>query len=98
MLKTMYTKGAPEMRKADFTLVNESGLHARPATLFEEKALSFESEITIEKDGEIFDGKSIIDILCAAAAMGETITITAEGTDEDSAIEALLALLADFDE
>lgn len=86
------------MQKADFTLKNESGLHARPATLFEEKAQSFRSEIMIEKDGEIFDGKSIIDILCAAAAMGETITITADGDDEDAALASMLALMESFDE
>jgi len=86
------------MKKAAFTLTNESGLHARPATLFEEVAQQFESEITIEKDGEAFDAKSIIDILCAAAAQGETITITAQGPDENEAVDALIELLANFEE
>lgn len=86
------------MKKAEVTLVNESGLHARPATLFEAEAQRFASEITIEKDGEAFDAKSIIDILCVAAAMGDTITIKADGPDEDKALDALVALVASFDE
>jgi phosphocarrier protein HPr len=86
------------MKKVNFTLTNETGLHARPATLFEAEAQRFVSEITIEKDGETFDAKSIIDILCAAAAKGDTITITADGSDEDEAVTALLVLLASFTE
>ena len=86
------------MVRAEFTLANESGLHARPATLFEAEAQRYSSDITIEKDEEVFDGKSIIDILCAAAANGETIAITADGTDEKEALEALLELMASFDE
>jgi len=86
------------MRKADFTIANETGLHARPASLFEEEAQRFESEILIEKDGETFDAKSIVDILCAAAAKGETITLSAEGPDEEAAIDALIALLSSFDD
>lgn len=86
------------MKKADFTLINETGLHARPATLFEAEAQRFESEITIEKDGESFDGKSVLDILCAAAAMGDTITIVADGPDEGEAVDSLLRLMGSFDE
>jgi len=85
------------MTKAEFTLINESGLHARPATLFEAEAQRFISEITIEKEGESYDAKSIIEILCAAAACGESITIAAEGPDEEEAIKALLALMASFE-
>ena len=86
------------MKKADFTIVNETGLHARPASLFEEEAQRFESEILIEKEGETFDAKSIVDILCAAAAKGDTITLIADGPDEGAAIDALVALLGSFDE
>ena len=86
------------MKKAEFTIVNDTGLHARPASLFEAEAQRFESEIFIEKEGESYDAKSIVDILCAAAAKDDTITLTAEGPDEEAAIDALIALLSSFEE
>ena len=86
------------MKKSEFTIVNETGLHARPASLFEAEAQRFDSEIFIIKDGELFDAKSILDILCAAVTKGDTIVITSEGPDEEEAMESLLRLLSDFDE
>jgi phosphotransferase system HPr (HPr) family protein len=87
------------MIKATVKITNESGLHARPASQFEEMANSFTSDITIEKeDGKICDGKSIVDILYIVIKKGDTITLSAEGLDEKEAIDSLIALIIGFKE
>ncbi|HHV09543.1 MAG TPA: HPr family phosphocarrier protein [Clostridiales bacterium] len=75
---------------------SEEGLHARPAADFCEVASTFDSEITVQKQGkdEAFNGKSIISILCLGAVKGETVIVTANGNDEEQAITALAEVLA----
>ncbi|WRS26750.1 HPr family phosphocarrier protein [Oscillospiraceae bacterium MB08-C2-2] len=83
------------MKTASYTIHNEEGLHARPATDFCETAMTFDCDIKLQKEGEddIFEAKSIISILCMGAVKGETIIITTDGADEEAAIEALLKVL-----
>jgi phosphocarrier protein len=86
------------MVKATVKVMNESGLHARPASQFEEMANSFVSDIMIEKDYQTFDGKSIVEILYSVIKQGDTITLSVEGPDEKEAIDSLVALIAGFKE
>ncbi len=87
------------MIKEEVELANETGLHARAASLFVNKASSFKSEITIVKDGKEYDGKSIMGILSMGAVKGDKILIKAEGNDEEEAIKALVELIkSDFKE
>lgn len=79
-------------------ITNKTGLHARPAAQFVEKASKFKSEITIEKDGKQVDAKSIIGVLGLGAGQGSQIKITAEGEDEQQAVDALVELLNSFEE
>jgi phosphocarrier protein len=83
------------MKNIVFTIKNEEGLHARPATDFCETAISFASAVTVHKEGEseIFDAKSLLSILCLGAVKGDTIRISAEGDDEEQALEALRSAL-----
>ncbi len=81
------------MVKISYTIKNEEGLHARPASDFCKTANSFKSEITIIKDGEEYDGKSMLMILCVGAVQGDTIEIKANGEDEQSAVDALVKTL-----
>ncbi len=83
------------MRKITFTIHNDEGLHARPATDFCEKAMCFNCAITIKKNEEedAFDAKSILSILCLGAVKGDSVTITAHGEDEDVALKALVDVL-----
>jgi phosphocarrier protein len=74
-------------------LVNENGLHARPATRFVETASKFASDITITKDGQVVNGKSVIEILTLGASAGTFLTITAVGNDAREAVKALCALI-----
>ena len=72
---------------------NELGLHARAAARFVQLAARFESTIRVGRDTKMMDGKSILGVLLLAAGRGTTLTITAEGSDEDAAVETLVRLV-----
>jgi phosphocarrier protein len=74
---------------------NRLGLHARAAARFVHTAARFEARVTAGRDGRVMDGKSILGILLLGASRGTTIEITAEGADEEDAVEALVALVED---
>jgi len=75
------------------TVVNQLGLHARAAARFVHLATRFESHIRVARESKVMDGKSIMGILLLAAARGTTITISADGRDEQAAVEALVRLV-----
>jgi phosphocarrier protein len=81
------------MISRDVTVMNQLGMHARAAARFVHLAARFQSQIRVGRDGRVMDGKSIMGILLLAAARGATITITAEGSDERDAVEALATLV-----
>lgn len=85
-----------ETRK-DIIIKNKTGLHARPAALFVQIANKFESDITIIKDGQEVNGKSIMGILMLAAEKGAKIVVVAEGPDSEKAIKELSAVLLSDD-
>jgi len=72
---------------------NRLGLHARAAAKFVHLATRYASQIRVGRDGRTMDGKSIMGILLLAAAAGATIVITADGSDETDAAEALCRLV-----
>ncbi len=82
------------MIQRNVKISNKLGLHARPAAEFVEKANTFKSRISVEKDGKKVNAKSIIEILTLGAKYGCSIKITAEGEDEAEAVEALAKLLS----
>jgi phosphocarrier protein HPr len=75
------------------TVCNQRGLHARAAARFCEAAGSFDSRITVVKDGMKVGGCSLMALLMLGAAKGTTLTIEAEGPDEQNAANILLALV-----
>lgn len=81
------------MVRTRYIIKSEEGLHARPATDFCNTAMRYKSTIRVIKDGEEFEAKSILMVLCVGAAQGDEIEITAEGPDEREAIEALIETL-----
>jgi phosphocarrier protein len=81
------------------TLQNRLGLHARAAAKFVHAAASFESKISIRKDGDEVDGKSILGLLLLAAGKGVPLVVRADGPDEERALAALRDLVRrKFDE
>ena len=82
------------MTERAVTVVNELALHARAAARFVHLATRFESQIRVGRNSRVMDGKSIMGILLLAAARGTTITISAQGADEEVAVDALVELVA----
>ncbi len=81
------------MLKKDVTITNNIGLHARPATFFIQKANSYRCSIWIEKDDRKVNAKSLLGVLSLGIAKGMTVTLVAEGQDETTAIDGLIALI-----
>ena len=77
----------------DVTITNNVGLHARPATFFIQKANSFKSSIWVEREDRRINGKSLLGVLSLGIVKGMSITIIADGADEEEAIEGLAALI-----
>ena len=78
---------------------NSLGLHARAAARFVHLAGTFGAHVLVDRAGRTIDGKSIMGLLLLSAAQGSDITITADGADEQQAMDALCALVRrGFDE
>ncbi|UCH12719.1 MAG: HPr family phosphocarrier protein [Candidatus Omnitrophota bacterium] len=77
----------------DIVIKNKQGLHARPAAIFVQIANKYESEITVRKENEEVNGKSILGILMLAAEQGSSVCIRAEGVDAKKALEDLEQIL-----
>jgi phosphocarrier protein len=75
--------------EVEFTVQRELGLHARPASQFVALAGRFQSEVSVGRDSEWVDGRSVLSLLSLAASNGTRLRIRAVGVD---AVEAVLAL------
>ena len=73
---------------------NQVGLHARPATFFIQKANEYKSSIWIEKDERRVNAKSLLGVLSLGITKGINITIMAEGSDEEKAVNYLVSLIS----
>src|SRR5436190_9618698 len=68
---------------------NKQGMHARPAEMFVRRAQQFQSKIEIVRDDYRVEAKSIMNLLTLGAAKGTKLTIEAEGSDAQEAVDAL---------
>jgi phosphocarrier protein len=82
------------MISREFRINNKLGLHARPSAQLTQVAGTFASEVYIAKNGRRVNAKSIMGVMMLAAGPGSTVTVDAEGPDEEQAIEAIGALIA----
>ena len=79
--------------KKDVLVQNQVGLHARPATFFIQKANEFKSAIWVEKDERRVNAKSLLGVLSLGIVGGTSIDIIADGSDEQEAVDSLVALV-----
>lgn len=81
------------MKSREVLINNASGLHARPATFFIQKANSYRCSIWVEKDDRKVNAKSLLGVLSLGIAKGMTVTLYADGADEEDALAGLAALV-----
>jgi len=85
--------------KANVTIVNKLGLHARPAMEFVDCASRFTSEVFVKRGDQSVNGKSIMEMMLLAATAGTVLEVEATGDDAQAAIDELVKLVASgFDE
>lgn len=77
------------MKEIKLTVVNETGLHSRPADLFVRTARLYDSNITLHKGSKSADAKNIIKVILLNVSQNTEITIGAEGPDEEAALADL---------
>ena len=77
------------MKTFEYTIKDELGIHARPAGLLVKEAKKYESECTITQDGKTKKLTQLMMLMSLGVKQGETVTVTAEGADEDAAIAGL---------
>lgn len=77
------------MKKQEYRIVAETGIHARPATLLVQTASKFQSDITLEYKGKSVNLKSIMGVMSLGVGQGADVVITIEGNDEEEAVKAI---------
>jgi phosphotransferase system HPr (HPr) family protein len=81
------------MHEINYTLADPDGIHARPAGKFVELMQKFASAITVSRGDKSADAKKLFALMKMRVKAGETITVKAEGDDEEEAVNAALAFL-----
>ena len=88
------SRAAPAQKlEKELTIVNRLGLHARPAAMFVRIASRHRAEISVSKEEEEINGKSIMGLMMLAAGQGSKLRIRCEGPDADKAMEELEELI-----
>lgn len=77
------------MKIFDYVIKDAQGIHARPAGMLVKLAASFPCHVTVEKDGKSVDAKRIMGVMSLGVKQGDTISIKADGEQEEEAIEKL---------
>jgi phosphocarrier protein HPr len=81
------------MARAEVTVVNRLGLHARPSAKVTAAAGRFRAEVWLSRNTRKVNAKSIMGVMMLAAARGSTLVVEAEGPDADQAVAALVDLI-----
>ena len=86
---------APSSLSREFAIVNQRGLHARASAKFVQLVSGHEATVTVEKDGIMVGGTSIMGLMMLAASPGHSILVTASGKDAEKLMTALEKLIAE---
>ena len=84
------------MPRREVEIVNKLGLHARASAKLTQLAAKFPCEVMIERNGRRVNAKSIMGVMMLAAGKGAMVALETTGVQEDEAMEALVALIADY--
>jgi phosphocarrier protein HPr len=83
------------MIRENLQVINQLGIHARPAQHIVKVAARFRSELWLEKEGNRVNGKSIMGVLLLEAESGSPVTVEVDGPDETDLLAALRQLFLD---
>ena len=86
--------GSKAGRVRDLTILNQYGIHARPAAMFVKTASKFQADVTVEKGDMKVSGKSIMGLMTLEAGNGSIVKISAEGVDAEQVLDELQKLVA----
>lgn len=81
------------MKTATIQIINKLGMHARASAKFVTLAAQFKSDVTLGRNGQNANGKSIMGIMMLAAGKGSQVELTVNGEDEGQAMQALVGLI-----
>ena len=81
------------MKTFDYTIKDELGIHARPAGMLAKTAKSLDSEITVTKGEKTVGATKLMALMGLGVKCGDTITVTANGGNEEDALEAIRSFL-----
>ncbi|MDO9541741.1 MAG: HPr family phosphocarrier protein [Kiritimatiellia bacterium] len=87
------TPKKPAVITREMAILNQYGIHARPAAMFVKTASKYEADVTVERDNVRVSGKSIMGLMTMEASCGSKIRITAEGIDANQAVDELQKLV-----
>ena len=79
------------MKKFEYVVKDEVGIHARPAGLLVKEAKKYESKITISKDGKSAEATKLMAVMGLGVKSGQSVEVSVEGGDEDAAFEGIKA-------
>ena len=79
------------MKKFEYVVKDEVGIHARPAGLLVKGAKKYESKITISKDGKSAEATKLMAVMGLGVKCGQSVEVSVEGGDEDAAFEGIKA-------
>jgi phosphocarrier protein len=83
------------MTKANISISNKLGLHARASAKLTKLAGGFQSDVFMTRNGRRVNAKSIMGVMMLAAGMGSEVEIETSGPDEQAALDAIVALIND---
>ena len=84
------------MRQQEVEIVNKLGLHARASAKLTQLAAKYQCDVSLSRNGRKVNAKSIMGVMMLAAGKGSRITLETDGPDEGEAMDALVALIADY--
>ena len=79
------------MKKFEYVVKDEVGIHARPAGLLVKEAKKYESKITISKDGKSAEATKLMAVMGLGVKCGQSVKVSVEGGNEDAAFEGIKA-------
>ena len=82
------------MKQFEYVITDPVGIHARPAGLLVKEAKQYASKITLQKDGKSSDATRLMNVMGLGVKCGDTVTVTVEGADEDTALAGMQEFFA----